>query len=299
MILRAPAVPLITVDPYFSVWSDTDRLNEGTTVHWTGKPNTIVGLLTIDGKDYRFMGEKHGEPMTQTGLDITALTSEYTFEAAGVRLKAKFFTPLFPDSLAIMTRPVSYLALSTESTDGAAHTMKVKIIASEELCINLKGELEVETSTEEFDGFNAVRIGSKSQPVLGRKGDDLRIDWGYFYLAAKDAKVDAKKCEECGMTIITLEKDIADEALIAFAYDDIYSIEYFGEKLKSVWNKDGKTIETAISEAFGDYEQLAEKAVELDDKLLLDSVKAGGEKYSDMLRLAFRQAIAAHKAVLD
>lgn len=205
--------------------------------------------------DYRFMGEKHGEPMTQTGLDITALTSEYTFEAAGVRLKAKFFTPLFPDSLAIMTRPVSYLALSTESTDGAAHTMKVKIIASEELCINLKGELEVETSTEEFDGINAVRIGSKSQPVLGRKGDDLRIDWGYFYLAAKDAKVDAKKCEECGMTVITLEKDIADEALIAFAYDDIYSIEYFGEKLKSVWNKDGKTIETAISEAFGDYEQ--------------------------------------------
>lgn len=299
MILRAPAVPLITVDPYFSVWSDTDRLNEGTTVHWTGKPNTIVGLLTIDGKDYRFMGEKHGEPMTQTGLDITALTSEYTFEAAGVRLKAKFFTPLFPDSLAIMTRPVSYLALSTESTDGAAHTMKVKIIASEELCINLKGELEVETSTEEFDGINAVRIGSKSQPVLGRKGDDLRIDWGYFYLAAKDAKVDAKKCEECGMTVITLEKDIADEALIAFAYDDIYSIEYFGEKLKSVWNKDGKTIETAISEAFGDYEQLAEKAVELDDKLLLDSVRAGGEKYSDMLRLAFRQAIAAHKAVLD
>lgn len=67
----------------------------------------------------------------------------------------------------------------------------------------------METSTEEFDGINAVRIGSKSQPVLGRKGDDLRIDWGYFYLAAKDAKVDSKKCEECGMTVITLEKDIA------------------------------------------------------------------------------------------
>ncbi|MFQ9149084.1 MAG: DUF5127 domain-containing protein [Eubacteriales bacterium] len=72
-------------------------------------------------------------------------------------------------------------------------------------------------------------------------------------------------------------KDIADEALIAFAYDDIYSIEYFGEKLKSVWNKDGKTIETAISEAFGDY-KLAEKAVELDDKYASRLCEGGRRK---------------------
>ena len=299
MILRAPAVPLITVDPYFSVWSNADRLTDADLVHWTGKPNTIRGVVEIDGKDYRFMGNGKDEPLTQTNLEITTLATEYTFEGAGIELTARFFTPLFPDDLEIMTRPVSYLRLSAKPTDGAEHSVKVKIFASEELCLDKKGQLAVDVSTESFDGINAVRIGSVDQPVLGRSGDDLRIDWGYFYLAAKDAKVGSVKCDECEMTLVTLEKTLDSEALIAFAYDDVYSLKYFGENLKSVWNNSGKTIETAIAEALADHDELYKKAVSFDDKLYLDAVRAGGEKYAELLQLAFRQAIAAHKAAVD
>lgn len=299
MILRAPSVPLITVDPYFSVWSHSDRLTDSDPVHWTDKPNTLRGIITVDGVDYRFMGDGKEAPIDQIDLDIRTLTTEYTFACAEIELKAKFFTPLFPDDLAIMSRPVSYLELSVRALDGAEHSTSIKLMASEELCINLKGELPVSTETEEFDGINAVRIGSVDQPVLGKSGDDIRINWGYFYLAAKDAKVGSAKCDECDMTFITLEKELHDTALIAFAYDDVYSLQYFGDNLKSIWNKDGKTIETAISEALGDYSVLLEKAALLDDKLVLDSFRAGGEKYSELLQLAFRQAIAAHKVVLN
>ena len=34
--LRAPATPLVTIDPYTSAWSFADRLNEESVRHWTG-----------------------------------------------------------------------------------------------------------------------------------------------------------------------------------------------------------------------------------------------------------------------
>ena len=299
MMLRAPAVPLITVDPYFSVWSNTDRLNDSNPVHWTGKPNTICGVVEIDGKDYRFMGTGGGEPLTQTSLDITTMTTTYTFEGAGIKLTARFFTPLFMDDLKIMTRPVSYLEVKAEPVDGSTHSLKLKLYASEELCLDKRDQYEVVTETLDIDGVSAVRIGSKDQPVLEKKGDDIRIDWGYFYMAAWCADVRGYKCTDTNMNFVMLEKPFENKVLAVFAYDDVYSINYFGDKLKSVWNHDGKTIETAIREAFGDYDELLKKAVEFDAKLWCDAVRAGGEKYAELLQLAYRQVIAAHKAVVD
>lgn len=57
--LRLPAVPLITSDPYFSIWSAHDKLYEGYTTHWTGDAKPIDGYLRVDGKAYRFMGREH------------------------------------------------------------------------------------------------------------------------------------------------------------------------------------------------------------------------------------------------
>ena len=56
MKLRAPAVPLITVDPYFSIWSPDTNLNHTKTVHWTDKENSIIGTVTIDGEKLLFLG---------------------------------------------------------------------------------------------------------------------------------------------------------------------------------------------------------------------------------------------------
>ena len=57
-------------------------------------------------------------------------------------------------------------------------------------------------------------------------------------------------------------------------------------------------MEKVIAEAFGDYERLHGKAVEFSARLYADAVQSGGEQYAELLALAYRQVIAAHKLCL-
>ena len=300
MKLRAPALPLITVDPYFSVWSMADRLTDKALCHWTGKPNTINGTAVIDGKTYRFMGEGEAPAMKQVSVDVEAMSTTVRLEADGVELRLFFLTPLLMKDYEHLTRPVSYLQVSARAADKKEHTVSVSVSASEELCLNTKGEMEVTAEPAAVaSDVAAVKMGSKGQPVLAESGDDIRINWGYFYLTVKGEGQKAEVCKD-EMTWLTVSADVSKaSALFTFAYDDVESMVYFGEHLKSWWNKDGKTIETAIAEAYGDFAEVSDKCKAFSDKLFLDAVRAGGEKYAEMLLLAYRQVLAAHKLVLD
>ncbi len=325
MKLRPPSVPLFTFDPYLSVWSPADRLTDRDTVHWTGSANLMLGVATIDGKGYRFMGRGPEPAMKQVSLDVAAMSSAYVFEAAGVRLTATFTSPLLLDRLEILTRPVGYLELVAESVDGAPHQVFAKVSLSEQFCMDRAGDSAVDARTLGIGTLRAARMESASPKPLGRDGDDLRIEWGRLYLAAEGAEAAVEKAagvtyvvssgglndhiggrelaaneKTSDLSVISVRVALAPRALLLVAFDDLgQSLLVHGKPRGSVWNREGKTIEQAMAEALADYGEVRQACDTFSDCLWADAARAGGAKYAELLLLAYRQSIAAHKVVVD
>ena len=300
MRLRAPAYPLITIDPYFNVWSAADRPTDTDTVHWTNKPITMSIVATVDGNDYRLIGKYASEDIPEaclSSVDCNAFSTVYSYLINGAKIELKFTSPIIPDDLYMLSRPISYLEVTKESCDNRRHNVCVRVEMSEEICMNLKGDSSVEIERFVLGKYSSIRMGSTEQKVLERNGDDLRIEWGYFYLTGFGetyARVDSD-----GMNFVGIRAEVKSSSVFTFAYDDIQSIQYFGANLKTYWNKDGAEITDEILKAHADYRIVLRKCDMIGEKLFCDAVRAGGEKYAEICELSFRQAISAHKLALD
>ncbi|MDR0668403.1 MAG: DUF4965 domain-containing protein [Prevotellaceae bacterium] len=475
--LRAPAYPLITIDPYTSGWSFTDHLYDGPVKHWTGTDFPLIGAIRVDGEVYRFMGaetpllkpllptaeqtpwegaytfvapptnwyrpsfdaagwqtgpaafgtafktavrtrweppqhdvwirrefvldqaagekvylnyshdddvaiyvngvevvrtgyawgedkwlllpdaaartlkagknliaihctNRSGEalvdvglsvplasrsffPQTavQTSVNVQATQTYYTFACGPVDLELTFTAPLLPEYLELISRPVNYISYRVAPNDQQTHHVDVYFEASPAWALDKPSQ---ESRAEKIikDGLTFLKTGSVAQKILGKKGDNVRIDWGYFYLCGDNRpnyhyQIDAP---------LALRAQFADDSLVAvptpdatqylavthalgtidqpttgkvlLGYDDIYSIQYFGERLRPYWNRDGnQDISQQFVRAFADYALIVGECTRFDARLINEAARAGGKEYAELCALVYRQAIAAHKLV--
>lgn len=325
--LRAPAYPLVTIDPNTSAWSMSDNLYGDEVRHWTGKPFPLAGAVRVDGKVYRFMGtdtpEEGGSMETaanQRSAKTDATHTDYVFTCGGIRLEVSFMAPLLLDNLELVSRPVNYLSYRITSLDGKKHELEVYLEGSSLWALNTP-EQKGETEGYRKGGMLYLKTGNENQEVLGKKGDDLRIDWGYFYLSAsevnttyavgnaaslrssfaKEGKLNGEVGKtENGRMAMSRELGKVSSAKVIFliGYDDLYSVQYFGQNLRPYWNRKGdKTLEDVLNEAEKEYPVLEKKCRTFDAELSKKANLAGGQEYAQLCALAYRQAISAHKLV--
>lgn len=83
----------------------------------------------------------------------------------------------------MLSRPLTYIEWAISSIDGKEHDAAVYSDAGSDLVVNTADQ-PVLAARFQLDGEPVLRMGSREQPVLAKSGDDLRIDWGYLYLAA-------------------------------------------------------------------------------------------------------------------
>ena len=301
MKMHVPAIPIINIDPYFSVWAEDYQLKN--IVHWTGSPNTMSGDAFVDGFEYHFFGIK--EEMKQCAADmrveeieIDAFSTLITYVNDIIRLKLIFTSPLLVEDLYLSSRPVAYCKVSYESIDGKEHDVSIRFTVGEDFVLNKKHEGVALAHKVDIKDVSAIKMGNGIQNILWRSGDDVRIDWGYFFLGVKgEGIVDHTVLND--MYAVKVEAHVKDEALFLFAYDDIDSIQYFGKNLKAYWKKNGKTIENAIAEAAYDYDDVIEKCNFFSNKVKEQAILKGDEKYAELLLLSIRQIMAGHKLVVD
>jgi hypothetical protein len=220
----------------------------------------MTGLARVDGKSFRVMGMDPANvpPLPQIELEVLPTRTIYTFEGEGVRLTLTFMTPALPDDLDVLSRPVTYLTWESDSTDGKAHAVSVYFDARGAMACNMPDQA-VNFQKADSANIRAWRVGTVEQPILQKHGDDLRIDWGYFYVAVETGakgSLTVNTAESTRAAFLADDKlpppagkaslqnnnrndmvlacaldlaaspDKSSSAWMMLAYDDLYSIQY-------------------------------------------------------------------------
>lgn len=325
---RPPAVPLIAHDPYFSVWSTTNKLADGVTRHWTGTPQPLTSIIRIDGASYRLMGITPAAPagLPQTGVTVGPTRTTYAFRGAGVEASLTFTTPTLPDDIDVLSRPATYLTWKVRSADGASHDVSVYFSAGAELAVNVPQQ-NVLWKRAKVGKLNALSIGSEEQPVLAKRGDNLRIDWGHLYVAAPERGYLGTNAAAIASFVQNGTLPTSDETStprpagdgiaaafalpfgkvgaapvakhLTVAYDDEYSIQYFHRNLRPYWRRKGMDAKGLLTAAERDYSTLTARCEAFDRELTSDLDRIGGADYASLASLAYRQSFAAQKVVVD
>ena len=254
----------------------------------------------------------------QKKLEITATQTSYEFACGPVLLAVDFLSPLLMNDLDLYSRPVTYITFGVTSTDNKQHSVKLLFDSSPDLVKNRSSQIEL-TDFYQKNGVAFQKTGTRDQPVLKRKGDDVRIDWGYSYLAVHDQpgiELPKQREREGGpvppglpreerefMNLFNLAIDYGRintapvHRTIVLAYDDLYAIQYFNQNLQAWWKRNFSSTEEMIKRTIDEFKPIKERCDKFDQQLYDDAIKAGGKIYADLCVLAYRQSLAAHKLV--
>lgn len=323
--LRPPATPLVTFNPFLSIWSEADHLTDDVTRHWTRREQPLNSLIRVDGKSYRLMGvePKVVPALPQVGLKVLPTRSIYDFDNGHIHVTLTFMTAALPTDLNVLARPLSYLTWDVRSVDGGTHSVSLYDSVSSALAVNTPNQ-EVTWAREKMGIVTAMRAGTERQSILGSSGDDHQLDWGYAYLVAPTGQTASAMGSSRTIvdTYVATGKLPADDKLMPRAvndgnptlaltfdlgkvgatavsrhamvgYDEIYSILYFRRKLRPYWRRNGATPSSMFQDAERDYASLTKRCEEFDRELMADMTKAGGVQYAEISALAYRECVAA------
>lgn len=286
--------------------------------------NTIGGAWLDAGLISSAVPVKQLTRAQQKQVKVTATQTSYVFKAGGVDLSLTFSSPLLMDDLNLISRPISYVTYQVAANDKKQHQVEILFNASTNIAVNTTGQ-RVKVGKANAKGLSVLKAGTVDQQVMKKSGDDLRIDWGYLYVATpasagasqyvlplkeavneflkpgKTARQTAATGTKLSLSTVFSFGQVGTspkQQYLMLGYDDLESVQYFGKNLKAYWNSKGdKSFESELISAADQYKPILKRCDDFDASMYKTALEAGGEKYAKLCVLAYRQAISAHKLV--
>lgn len=255
----------------------------------------------------------------QLNVNVTATQTTYRFACGPTELTVNFTSPLIPSDLDLLSRPVSFVQFSAKSLDGKEHNAELTFAVSGDISKDEKSQ-SLHFEKGQYGNVNYVKSGVANQKVLGKSGDDVRIDWGHAYLATSNSTIQlstvstdkllsiienkkgnanktAKEQYLVSSMKLKIGSDETPSSMIMIGYDDLYSIQYFNKDLKAWWYKIHGSMEQLLNTSANEFESILSRCESFDKKLYNDALMSGGDNYAALCVAAYRQSLAAHKLV--
>jgi hypothetical protein len=321
-----PSVPLITSDPYLDIYSESTNLTDTNTVSWTGEQQSLVSLIRIDGTSYRLMGDDPSTLAAFPQVDVTVLPTRsiYDFDNGHVHVTMTFMQPALTSNLSAYSLPLSYISWAVYSDDGLTHSVQIYDSTSSQLAVNNSSQV-VTWARGSTDAMTTLNIGTTAQTYFVPYGDQVNIDWGYAYTAALSGQstssigydtTEINTFESAGALTNTDDPNVPravsnNTPVMAYAfnlgsvnsvivqrhvivaYDEVYSVNYFGDYLTPYWERNGTTVNQMLTQAQNNYSIYSAECTAFDTQLMDDMTTQGGSQYAQISALAYRQAFAS------
>ena len=270
--MHIPAYPLFTLDPFTTIWSKTDELNRSDTIHWTGKKMPMSATVRVDNVTYRLMGKGMSRRLKQEDVRVSPVTTEYVFRGKNFVVELRFSTPMRMDDTETLAYPFSYLDYRFSATDGSTHDVEFTLCADESVCYEKRGAVKCDVQMS--GDCEIASMGLAEQTPLSEEGDSVKINWGYAYLAVQAPGKARIRKTVSGLRISANSafSGVKERSgTFVFAYDDVESIDYFGDRLQGYWHTRFGNIIEAIEFAVAKHDELLGAAKAFSEKLLSDA----------------------------
>lgn len=304
------AVPVIAADPFLNLWSHGGDLAGESLKHITGYGMAFDGYMAVDGNLFRIMGAGNTtvekritggtaevEIAQQTGCQVTATQTYFTFEAGNAGLTLVFSSPQLVNDASTLEAAVNYISYEARSIDGEAHDVTLYLAPTPDM-IRRNSSEAVSVSTDTSEGVTFGKIGATSQNI----SEGNRPNWGYLLLMA-----DAGRGQEMTIngkyllfsdSLGEVKDPLSDYTLIG-RDENSMAIGFGYARFPAPWTLRYPSFTSLMMAYAAEINERLEACRSFDSMIYDDAMQSGGKSYARLCAGLYRQVMSGCKQAVS